>query len=132
LIPPGVARFTRWNEPAEFIPLHAPSDAGLPEKEIELEEKWKELLCQPAEDDDRFTAVTASMSSESSWEHQVSGQPPEMLPFSWMTILMESAGPIFLMMMKMTVPVHHTLRKTMSLEKELKPHCMQWSFLGIA
>jgi hypothetical protein len=74
-IPPGVARFTRWKEPAEFIPLNAPSDAGLLEKEIALKEKWTESLRQPAEDNDRFTAVTASLSAESSNGSQ--GTPSE-------------------------------------------------------
>ena len=65
-IPPGVARFTTWNEPAEFIPLNAPSDAGLKEKERVLKESWEALFLRSAEVDDRSTAVTASMSADSS------------------------------------------------------------------
>jgi hypothetical protein len=66
-IPPGLARFTTWNEPAEFIPLNAPSDAGLKENECTLKEKWKALLLRSVEDvDDRSTSITASMSAGSS------------------------------------------------------------------
>jgi len=66
LIPPGVARFKTWNEPAEFIPLDAPSDSGLKEKEGALKEKWNALLRRSAEDDEQSTTVTASMSADSS------------------------------------------------------------------
>lgn len=66
LIPPRVARFTTWNEPADSIPLAAPSDAGLKAKERALNENWNQLLLRSARDDDSSTAVTASMPVDSS------------------------------------------------------------------
>jgi hypothetical protein len=65
LIPRGFARFTVWNEPAEFIPLDAPSKSEWKEKECGFVRNWEELLLRSAEDE-RSTVVTASMSADSS------------------------------------------------------------------
>ena len=68
-IPPGVARFTKWNEPAEFIPFDSPSNA---EEETSLIERWTALLVRDSANDDvdGLTAVTASMSMDSSYRAQ--------------------------------------------------------------
>ena len=41
-IPPGIARFTEWNEPAEFIVLKSPSDDLLQRVESQFRKKLKE------------------------------------------------------------------------------------------
>jgi hypothetical protein len=135
LIPPGFARFTKWHELAEFIPLNDPSDAGLKEKERVLKEKWEALLLRSAQDYGQSTDITPSMSVDSSAGLTANSSLPTLSERSttgsmdgdsdgkdWSDFFM------LIMMMMIIIPVHHLL----SLEKGLMtPHCMQWSFLGI-
>ena len=43
-IPPGIARFTEWNEPAEFIVLESPTDDLFQSAESQFRKKLKESL----------------------------------------------------------------------------------------
>ena len=70
LIPHGVARFTKWDEPAEFILLDDPVNAETKEQEDALHAKWTTLLNKSAagnqDDNETLTTLAASMSTDSS------------------------------------------------------------------
>eukprot|EP00978_Attheya_sp_CCMP212_P017987 scaffold48685_cov46-Attheya_sp.AAC.4 len=66
---PGVARFTKWNEAATFVPLESPTDDVSLEQEEMLKQKWKESCVAPKptmfnQNTDDWTAGTAPMSLE--------------------------------------------------------------------
>ena len=69
LIPPGVARFTTWGEPAEFVLFDDPVNSSSQEEEDALVEGWRALLNASAvgnqDDSDTQTSVGGSMSSSS-------------------------------------------------------------------
>jgi len=44
---PGVARFTKWNEAATFVPLESPTDDASLEQEEMLNQKWKASCVAP-------------------------------------------------------------------------------------
>ena len=73
LIPRGVARFTAWNQPAEFILLDDPVHSELKDQEAALRVKWQEALngsVDDEKDDDTFTTVALSSSKGSSFDSE--------------------------------------------------------------
>ena len=73
LIPHGISRFTRWDEPAELILLNDPVDSGLKDQEAALRVKWQPLngSVNHDKDDDTFTTVAASFSKSSSFDYEI-------------------------------------------------------------
>ena len=76
LIPPGVARFSTWGEPAQFILLDDPVNSSSQEEEDALVEGWRALLNAAAvgnqDDNDTQTTLVESMPSSSSDEMESS------------------------------------------------------------
>ena len=69
LIPRRVARFTKWDEPAEFILLDDPVNPEIKELEDALHARWTTLLNKSAagnqDDNETVTTLDASMSTDS-------------------------------------------------------------------
>jgi hypothetical protein len=66
---PGYARFTKWNESDEFIPLDDPTtDEASVAKEEDLKRKWIDSCTSPKSDD--YTALTASLASSMSLDER--------------------------------------------------------------